>query len=227
MKTAQADAWTATVQRRLDAIQTAVLDVIDCGTEVAYPESRKPTRREQLSQDRVDGHFHPTPIGQSRRTGTSNTVLAAVARWETDVERVVTEVVGTVGEVASVLSSLGIEVRDEQGREWTPPKEPPTRKTSTGRVVACVDPAAARRLTVESVGWLKSACDALVDRARLSDGASIRCGYVERLTHVLAQRAGVSESRKCVHGCGKEAPVGRGRVCRSCESQAYRERKAS
>ena len=228
MTPAAVDAWTATMSRRTDAIRAAMFDLIDCGPDNTYPTPRNPTKREQVSQDRPDGHFHPTPPGHTRSAHeVSNPVLGAITSHETTVEEAVTNLIGTVGEVASVLMALGIQPYDEQGRTLIPPKEPPTRKTPSGRIVIEQAPSHCRRTVQDCTSWLRSACDALADRMRLSDDAQERGQYVERLLHLLARRVGVVEPRTCKTGCGREAPVGRGETCTACRSKASYERKAS
>ena len=228
MTPAAIDAWTATMSRRTDAIRAAMLDLIDCGPDNTYPTPRNPTKREQVSQDRADGHFHPTPPGRTRSAGEiSNPVLGTVLSHETAVEEAVTALVGTVGEVASVLMALGIQPHDETGVNVIPPKEPPTRVTPTGRVVISSAPSQCRRTVQGCIVWLGYAVDALADRMRQSDGAQERGQYVERLTHMLARRVGVVEPRTCKTGCGREAPVGRGETCTACRSRASYARKAS
>ena len=228
MTPAAIDAWTATLTRRNHAIRAAMLDLIDCGPDNTYPASRQPSEREKRSQDRADGHFHPTPPGRTRSTGeVSNPVLGTVLSHETAVEEAVTNLVGTVGEVASVLMALGIQPHDEQGRNVIPPKEPPTRVTTTGRVVISRSPALCRSTVIGCTTWLGYAADALADRMRASDDAQERGQYVERLLHLLARRVGVVEPRTCKTGCGREAPVGRGETCTACRSALSRERRAS
>ncbi len=248
----QIDAWTATLTRRLDAIQAAILDLIDTGTEAHPPsghvftptrkgtcricdenmhshERRPATHKEKTSQDRRDGHFYPTPPGNTRQPiHRSNPVLGAVTRWESQVEAAVTELVGTVGEVSSVLVALGIEPYDEDGRPAKLPKEPPVRTTQSGRVVAECSPARSRWIVLDSIVWLTAACGALADRMRVSDDVSDRGHYVERLTFALARQVGVLEPRRCVReGCTRLAPVGSGTVCDACRKAEYREAKSA
>ena len=231
LTTQACDAWTATMHRRLDTIQTAILDLIDVGPADRPPVPRKPTARERRSQDRADGHFAPTPKGNSRTPyHVSNPTHTQAERWETEVEEAVTALYGTVAEVVAIVGQLGLTPTDEEGSTVVCPAEPDTRRTTTGRLVVELHPAGCRRPTVEAVAWLGAACDALIDRARRAEAdagemVGDRARYVESLSGTLARRVGVAEGRTCT--CGRPAPVGEGRKCGACGMLEMRSRTAS
>ena len=254
LTTQACDAWTATMHRRLDAIQTAILDLIDvggaghlpaghvanpnghgkcrvCGLDASAHERRPPTAAERRSHDRAHGNFYPTPKGSSRVPyHVSNPTHTQAERWETEVEEAVTALYGTVAEMVTIIGQLGLTPTDEEGSTVVCPAEPDTRRTTTGRLVVELHPAGCRRPTVEAVVWLGAACDALIDRARRAEAdagemVGDRARYVESLSGTLARRVGVAEGRTCT--CGRPAPVGEGRKCGACGMLEMRSRTAS
>lgn len=221
----QVDSWQATVTQRCGQIQQAILDLIDCGRPDVLPAARQPTKAERLSQDRPDGRFHPTPPGGARRPlHESDPTLGAVEAWETSVEEAVTQLYGTVGEAAEIVHALGITTAKPA------PAEPAVRTTITGRTVASIGPARARRATIDACAWLADAAVRLGDRRRTAKGAAAahvadRAAYLERLTHALACGVDADVIPTCTHGCGREV-TGRS-VCDACRKRTSPSRRAS
>jgi hypothetical protein len=220
MNSVQVDAWKASVLPRVDAIRDRVCQLVDEGNVEPVVVSREPSKQEKVSQDRRDGIFVSTPAGRSRRSsGPSDPTLSAVLAWESKVEDAVTALFGTVGEVEDVVVQLGVTVRDGVLPAFPPPL-PVVRRSGSGRLVVCVAPSDARRVVLELCGWLRLACVAVVERCRVSGDAD-RALYVERLTVGLARAVGVAEPRRCVEGCGRVAPVGRGATCGACRKRRH------
>ena len=245
LTTQACDAWTATMHRRLDAIQTAILDLIDvggaghlpaghvanpnghgkcrvCGLDASAHERRPPTAAERRSHDRAHGNFYPTPKGSSRVPyHVSNPTHTQTERWETEVEEAVTALYGTMAEVVGIMYEFDLHPLAEDGTPAVCPEEPPTRRTSNGRLIVELHPVACRQATLQAVVWLGAACDVLIDHVRGAEDesgemAAIRARYLQTLTSTLARRVGVAESRTCVTGCGRSAPVGKGATCQAC-----------
>ena len=254
LTTQACDAWTATMHRRLDAIQTAILDLIDvggaghlpaghvanpnghgrcrvCGLDASAHERRPPTAAERRSHDRAHGNFYPTPKGSSRVPyHVSNPTHRQVERWETEVEEAVTALYGTMAEVVGIMYEFDLHPLAEDGTPAVCPEEPPTRRTSNGRLIVELHPVACRQATLQAVVWLGAACDVLIDHVRGAEDesgemAAIRARYLQTLTGTLARRVGVAEGRTCT--CGRPAPVGEGRKCGACGMLEMRSRTAS
>ena len=207
VSTRQADHWQAHMHARLDRIQAAVLDLIDVGSEPVAVIPRRPSEVERLSQDRKDGHFHPTPKGISRRpVYESNPVLSETLVWESEVERAVEAVELLAVDVGDVLTSLGI-----------PAPRPGSLTDATGL-------ARMRQDTISTVNWMHDAVRNLADRVRDSDapeGLRDRADYIERLSHDCGRRVGVREPKLCKAGCGREVP-GNG-TCGACRVRRHRQ----
>jgi len=186
MTPSQIDSWHATLTRRVEQIRLTLIGLIRDGTEQELPLPRKPTAAERLSQDRRDGHFNPTTPGHARQPHQdTDTVLAGILRWETDIEYAVTLLIGTVGEIWTTLEMIGVTV-------LPPPKEPPTRRSSNGRPVICAAPATALHLVHTHTRWLDEALGKMADRIRVSPDDD-RARHLERLTRTLSHQLGVEE----------------------------------
>lgn len=228
----QADVWRTTVHRRVAAIQVAMLDLIDCGVPATPTTSRRPTAAERRATGRADDRYEPTPPGTSRRPlHESDPTGGQVLAWEHAVQEAVTDLYGVLGEVAGIVTSLGLTPLTEHGRPWPAPDEPTTSPTRNGTVKVTAAPAACRVATLEACGWLGAATDALGDRLAQADGivrATLleRTSYVERCTAVMGDRLGIREARTCEAGCGRVTPVGAGATCAACRKRSQRARCA-
>ena len=183
MEPNQIDSWHATLTRRVEQIRLTLVALIRDGTEQELPLPRKPTAAERLSQDRRDGHFHPTIPGHARQSyQDTDPILDSILRWETTIEYAVTLLIGTVGEIWTTLEMIGVTIE-------RPPEEPPTRKSGNGLNVICAAPATALRLVHVNTKWLDGAIEKMEGRLRVSpdrDSAS----HIDLLVHQLARQLG-------------------------------------
>lgn len=140
-----ARSWHDNLTRRLHATSTAILDLIDIGTDHRtpspacpycttgyrcnhWPRCNHPHRDLQQATDRQDGNFQPTlrsPSGS--RSTTSDPVTGQLLVWEVQVQAATTLLYRAVTAAAETAETLGLTPRDEDGDELPHPATPATR----------------------------------------------------------------------------------------------------
>lgn len=169
-----ADSWRAHVDRRLDEIRAALLDLIDAGVPDAPAQARPPSKREQAATDRADGDFRPSVRTVSARTAgditygdpTGGDVLA----WEAEVQDATTRLYAAVTVAHEVADGLGLTPTDEHGRTIAAPVEPPTRRTLTDRLIVDASPRDCRRAAIAGVTYVGAVADQVADRMVAAEG---------------------------------------------------------
>lgn len=229
-----ADSWRSTLDRDLQTVRAADLDLIDCGLTGIAVTPRPPSQREARATDRADGNFQPTPVGASRPSGVySDPTGRQVVAWEREVQDAVTRLFEVVVAAVEVAGGLGLTPVDEDGDELDPPAEPPTRVTSAGRMVIDAGPGVCRASTIAGVGYVAAVADRLADRMRAAADREVADALLERsawVGHVVSRRARRLDRapvRRCAAGCGAAAPPrGKGATCERCRQRQSRQSRA-
>jgi hypothetical protein len=227
----QTDAWTATMTRRLEAIRTAMLDVIDCGIdEYTLPVSRDPSRKEQDLTDRRDGRFTPSQAaGGTRQAGVSRPTENRVLAQEGAVQALTSHLHELCAQVEhSLVGEFGLEL-DEL--------EPPTTREDEAtylrpsRTVVDLDVRACRRWTLDATFWLENVASELAEVWLAAEGEQadrVRGHATWFGTAVGSLSRRLTPPRRCACGCGQEAPPkGEGATRSGCRSRMQRERRTA
>jgi hypothetical protein len=200
---------------RLTEVTRRLLVIVDQAPAVVV-RPRRPSRREQDATDRRDGRFAPTTPGGGRPSGRSDPTLRAILTRERDIQQHTTQLWQIVNGTDDLL---------------TPPAEPPTRLTLTGRHIIDDSILRCRHHIVVAADHLGLVLDLLADQQRKTgdDDAAAhwtdRTALIDRDLRRLATRIGPIPVRMCRAGCGAPAPPrGRGATCQRCRQARSRAR---
>lgn len=221
----QLERWAVSTVHAIGRLQQAAENTLHHSEPV--PEPRKPSRRDRAATDRADGRYEPTPPSPGG-TSTSSTVESTIIGWERDVQHATTR-------LASLVSATVHLAPHRHGQPVTPPSEPPTRITTTGRVVIDTDPSGCRRHHVDVICWLHECVQTLWTRLDAANRQDDPLGYaavwetarklrqdIDSTTRQLGGDAG----RWCRAGCGRPAPPpGEGATCTACRTADSQQRR--
>jgi hypothetical protein len=199
---------------RLVEVTRRLLVIVDQAPDVVV-RPRRPSRREQDSTDRRDGRFAPTtPGGTGKPSGRSDPTLRAILARERDIQQHTTSLWQIVNGTDDLM---------------TPPKEPPTRLTLTGRHIIDDSILRCRTHIVVATDHLGLVLDHLGELQRKTDDEDAALHWTDRTQLIdrdlrrLAARIGPIPLRMCRAGCGAPAPPkGRGATCARCRQTRSR-----
>lgn len=166
----QVDAWQARTHRMLDRIQTAVLDLVDCGTtDPTPPPARRPSRAEEDATYRPGDDYQPTLKAAGQRSGVSDPTGGQVLAWQAQVRRATTQVAGLVSQVVELDERLALRPLDEHGERLDEPVglevvQVEATYTSPARALVDAGPNQCRDYTRRARTWLGASIDRLAER---------------------------------------------------------------
>jgi hypothetical protein len=198
---------------RLTEVTRRLLVIVDQAPAVVV-RPRRPSRREQDATDRRDGRFQPTTPGSGRPSGRSDPTLRAILTRERDIQSHTTQLWQIVNGTDDLL---------------TPPQEPPTRLTLTGRHIIDDSIIRCRTHICTATDHLHLVLDLLAEQQRKTDDEDAAAHWTDRTQLIdrdlrrLAARIGPIPLRMCKAGCGAPAPPrGRGATCQRCRQARSR-----